>query len=154
MIPSEKCYEFIKSREGFKNQAYQDGAGIWTIGYGTICYESGRKVMKGDTITEARASLLLKKDVDMRAAKIDVALQDVTVNQNQFDALVCFAYNIGIGGFMDSTVLKRVKANPADTTIREAFLMWNKILDPKTKQHVVSQGLTNRRNAEADLYFS
>lgn len=152
MAPDQNCIDFIKSREGFKNLAYKDSAGIWTIGYGSIVYETGRKVMKGDNITIERAEALLRKDVEMRAARIEPMLRGVVLTQNQFNALLSFAYNVGIGALEDSTLLKRVKANPNDPTIKDAFMMWNKV--HKDGKMVAVEGLTNRRKAEADLYFS
>ena len=70
------------------------------------------------------------------------------IGQNQFDALVSLAYNIGVSAFAKSTVAKRVNANPNDPTIRDAFLLWSKAAGK------VLAGLVRRRTAEADLYFS
>jgi lysozyme len=69
------------------------------------------------------------------------------VGQNQFDALVCFSYNVGLGALKGSTLLKKLNANPKDPTIRDEFLRWNKAAGR------VMRGLTKRRAEEADLYF-
>jgi lysozyme len=73
------------------------------------------------------------------------------VNQNQFDALVSFCYNLGIGAFNSSTLKKKVIANPADASIRDEFMKWNKARVKGVLTEL--KGLTNRRTAEADLYF-
>jgi lysozyme len=70
------------------------------------------------------------------------------INSNQFSALVCFTYNVGIGNFLKSTLLKKVNLNPNDPTIRDEFMKWNK------SGGVVLNGLTRRRKSESDLYFS
>jgi lysozyme len=152
MVPDSKCFDFIKSREGLKLTAYQDSAGIWTIGYGTILYENNTPVKKGDVITQQKADQLIEREITFKSNKVNAAIGTVAINQNQFDALVSFAYNVGTGALMSSTLLKRVKANPADTKIRDAFMVWNKA--HVNGKLVAVQGLTNRRKAEADLYFS
>jgi lysozyme len=152
MTPSNKCFDFIKSSEGLELKAYQDSAGIWTIGYGTIIYEDQTPVKKGDIITQQRADQLIEREISSKSAKVNAAIGAVTINQNQFDALVSFAYNVGTGALLNSTLLKRVKANPADLKIRDAFMMWNKA--HVNGKLVAIKGLTNRRVAEADLYFS
>jgi lysozyme len=73
------------------------------------------------------------------------------VNQNQFDALVSFCYNLGIGAFNSSTLKKKVIANPGDLSIRDEFMKWNKARVKGVLTEL--KGLTNRRKAEADLYF-
>ncbi|RYE00934.1 MAG: lysozyme [Sphingobacteriales bacterium] len=144
--------DFIKSHEGFKLTAYQDSAGIWTIGYGSILYEDRSKVKPGDNITPDRAETLLAMEVEEKSESVKRMIQNPQLNQNQFDALVSFAYNVGTEALRSSTLLKRVNANPSDPSIREAFLMWNKAhVDGKL---VEIDGLTKRRDEEADLYFS
>lgn len=152
MVPDSKCFDFIKSREGLKLTAYQDSAGIWTIGYGTILYENNTPVKKGDVITQQKADQLIEREITFKSNKVNAAIGTVAINQNQFDALVSFAYNVGTGALMGSTLLKKVKANPADPTIRDSFMVWNKA--HVNGKLVAVQGLTNRRRAEADLYFS
>src|SRR5690606_30423679 len=70
-----------------------------------------------------------------------------TINQNQFDALVSFSYNIGLGSLKSSTLLKRVNNNPQDADICNQFSRWNKAGGK------VLLGLTRRRKEEAELYF-
>ncbi|RYY41672.1 MAG: hypothetical protein EOO08_00665 [Chitinophagaceae bacterium] len=150
--PDQKCVDFIKSHEGFKLKAYQDSAGIWTIGYGSILYEDQSKVKPGDQITPDRAEALLAMEVEEKSETVKRMIQNPQLNQNQFDALVSFAYNVGTEALRGSTLLRRVNADPTDPSIREAFLMWNKAhVDGKL---VEIDGLTKRRDEEADLYFS
>lgn len=126
--------------------AYKDAVGIWTIGYGATYYEDGSLVKEGDKITQARADELLKHHVDSFAVKVDAVTREV--QQQQFDALVSFAYNVGIGAYKKSTLLKKVNADPGDNAIREEFTKWN-----KAGGRVLS-GLATRRKKEADYYFS
>ena len=150
--PDQACYDFIKKWEGLSLKAYTDSAGIWTIGYGTIMYEDGSQVKSGDEITAVRALELLSWEVRKKAIGVNAAIRPVRLNQNQYDSLVSFAYNAGIAALKGSTLLKRVKNNPADETIRNAFMMWNKAHVDGALVEVA--GLTNRRKGEADLYFS
>jgi lysozyme len=152
MAPDDQCFDFIKNKEGMRLNAYQDSAGIWTIGYGSIIYEDQKPVKKGDVITQRRADKLIEREISFKSAKVNAALGNVNVNQNQFNALVSFAYNVGTGALLSSTLLKRVKAKPADPKIRDAFMMWNKA--HVNGKLVAVKGLTKRRAEEADLYFS
>src|SRR6266542_471651 len=146
MAPDNNCFDFIKNKEGLELTAYQDSAGIWTIGYGTIIYEDHTPVKKGDAITHQRADQLIEKEISSKSAKVNAALGTVAVNQNQFDELVSCAYNVGTGALLSSTLLNRVKANPTDPKIRDAFMMWNKA---HVNGKLISvKGLTRRRAEE------
>lgn len=140
----------IKKFEGFSSKPYPDPAtgGVpFTIGYGSTYYEDGRKVTMADApITEDRATKLLAQLLDHYERGVDSFCRD-DIGQNQFDALVCFAYNVGIGALKGSTLLKKLNANPNDPTIKDEFLRWNKAAGR------VMKGLTKRRAEEADLYF-
>jgi lysozyme len=144
--PSQNCINLIKRFEGCKLKAYKCPASIYTIGYGTIRYPDGKPVKEGEEISLYRAESLLTYDVNKFASQIKV-----NVNQNQFDALVSFCYNLGIGAFNSSTLKKKVIANPGDPSIREEFMKWNKARVKGVLTEL--KGLTNRRKAEADLYF-
>lgn len=142
-----KGLELIKSFEGFYSKPYLDPIGIPTIGYGATYYPNKKKVtMKDKPLTEKEASDLLKEM--MTTYENDVKrLVKIELNQNQFDALVSFTYNLGSTNLGKSTLLKKVNANPCDKTIKDEFLKWNKAGGK------VLNGLTRRRNAEAELYF-
>ena len=150
---AKSTYSFIKNEEKCRLHAYLDTAGIPTIGWGSTMYKDGKRVKMGDVITQQQADELLEWEVKNKAGAIVDLLHNIVLNQNQLDALISLAYNIGVSGFRSSTVLKRVRQNQNDQTIRDAFMMWNKVTDPKTDKKVECEGLTNRRRREADLYF-
>lgn len=140
-------YDLIASFEGLSLVPYKDSVGIPTIGYGNTYYPDGRKVKMTDSkITKAYAMELLKVTADKFAASVDLAT--TWVGQNKFNALVSFAYNVGLGNYRKSTLLKKVNINPNDSIIRTEFLKWNKAGGK------VIPGLTNRRKKEAEIYFS
>jgi len=97
-------------------------------------------------ITEEQGTELLQSMLVNFEKYVDSYCRD-DINQNQFDALVSFAYNLGPANLKSSTLLKKVNANPEDETIRAEFMKWVKA-GGKTLQ-----GLVKRRTAEADLYF-
>lgn len=146
MKPSQNCINLIKKFEGCRLKAYKCPAGLWTIGYGTIRYQDGKPVKEGEEISLYRAETLLTYEVENFAKQINL-----NVNQNQFDSLVSFCYNLGIGAFNKSTLKKKIIANPGDLSIRDEFMKWNKARVKGVLTEL--KGLTNRRKAEADLYF-
>lgn len=141
MRTSHTGIALIKSFESLRLEAYRCPAGVWTIGYG---HTAG--VRRGDVIDEQRAEYLLAED--LKKFEDVVNRECPHVNQNQFDALVSFTFNVGSGNFQKSTLLKCVKANPDNVNIRYEFSRWNK------SKGMVLAGLIRRRKAEADLYFS
>ena len=151
MKPSQRGIDLIKQFELLELKAYKDEAGIPTIGWGTIEYPDGRKVRMGDVITKGDAQECLEIEVDRKTRGVLDAIGSVSLTQNQFDALVSFAYNCGTGALQKSTLLKKLKVNPNDPTIRDEFMKWNKVT--KNGKLVPSKGLTYRRGKEADLYF-
>lgn len=139
--------DLIAEFEGLRLKPYLCSAGVPTIGYGSTFYENGSKVKLTDwPITKLRAEQLLKNTADKFAEKVAVLITK-PVTQNQFNALVSFAFNVGIGALRNSTLLKKVNANPNDVTIKAEFLRWN-----KAGGRVVN-GLTKRREKEALMYF-
>lgn len=139
--------DLIKEFEGFKSKAYPDpatGAKPYTIGYGTTMYPDGMRVKLGDSCTKEQAEKWLEIDCNRRAQ----AIGNLKVNQNQFDAIVSFCYNLGLGNWNRSTLRKKIMMNPNDPTIRDEFMKWIRAAGK------VMNGLKRRRKAEADLYFS
>lgn len=132
--------------EGCKLDAYLCPANVPTIGYGNTFYESGRKVKMGESISQERADRLFEWVADSFAVQVRHLLK-AQLTENQFSALVCFAYNVGIGNLKASTLLKKVNVNPNDTEIFTEFLRWNKAGGK------VLNGLVKRRQAEANLYY-
>lgn len=147
MTPSKRCLDLVKSEEGCRLHAYKDQVGIWTIGYGIIVNRSGDKVKEGDIITQEQADDLLGWQVGLKATGVNNLLGAYRVNQNQFDALVDFCYNLGIGALEKSTLLRKLKVDVNDPTIRDEFARWNKAGGK------VLDDLVRRRKREADLYF-
>jgi lysozyme len=147
MTPSQNCIDLIKEFEGCRLNAYYDpGTGNLpiTIGYGSTYKRDGTRFKITDTIDHFMAEELLKWEVDNKATIIAKLLPQL--NQNQFDALIDFAYNVGVGNLQNSTLLKIVKIDRNNPAIRDEFLKWN-----KSSGRVLS-GLTRRRLAEWELY--
>ena len=145
---SKNGIAFIKKYEGFRSKPYKCEAGVATIGYGATYYPNGQKVKLTDpAIDEKHASLLLEAMLNPYEKAVDSYCRD-DINQNQFDALVSFAYNLGNSALKSSTLLKKANANPNDKTIRNEFLMWRFAGGKELK------GLINRRKDESDLYFT
>ena len=145
---SLKGFELIKRFEGLSLKPYICPAGIPTIGYGNTYYPNGKKVtLKDEPITQSIADKLLESLLPPYEKAVDSFCRD-DISQSQFDALCSFAYNVGIGNLQKSTLIKKVNINPSDPTIKDEFLKWNKGAGK------VLAGLTKRRQAESDLYFS
>ena len=141
-------YLIICEFEGFSAKPYLCSAKIPTIGYGNTYYTDGKRVTLLDKeITKVQAFEMFKTIAD-RFASVVSKLVTSPLNQNQFNALVSLAYNIGTGNFASSTILKKVNKNHNDITIALEFKKWNKV----NKKEVA--GLTRRRNYEANIYFS
>jgi lysozyme len=142
MKMSDKGLEKLHQREGLRLKPYLDTKGIPTIAMGNTYYLDGKKVtMKDKPLTLEQAKTLGNATANNFASQVDTVVKSA-VNQNQFDALVSLAYNIGINGFKKSTVLKLVNKNPADPKIKDAFLMWIK-----------NKELIGRRNSEIEQYY-
>ncbi|MFD2600167.1 lysozyme [Sphingobacterium corticis] len=149
MKTSEKGLALIKKYEGFYSKPYLDPVGIPTIGYGVIKYPNGKRVtMKDPAMTEKQASDMLAQLLEQTYEKDVNRLVKVALNQNQFDALVSFTYNLGGTNLGNSTLLRKINVNPCDPTIKAEFPRWNKAGGR------VLAGLTRRRREEADLYFT
>lgn len=125
----------LKLREGFRDKAYKDTVGIWTIGYGSTKVR-GVPVKEGDTITEAEAEEQFLADTAWAQTCVNQSVQ-VPLTQNQFDALVSLVYNIGAAAFMKSTLLKVLNLMCYDLAA-DAFMMWTKQkeLIPRRKSEV------------------
>ena len=141
MKTSSKGISLIKRHEGLRLRAYLCPAKVWTIGYGHT-----RSVKSGDVITQAQADELLRADIS--EVEQVVIKERLNINQNQFDALVCFVFNVGSVQFKGSTLLRMIKANPADLRINAEFGKW---IYSKGK---VLPGLVLRRKDESELYFA
>lgn len=143
---------FIKDCEGFKSSPYLCSAGVPTIGYGTTYYPNGKKVtLRDKSITEAEALDILLSQVNTKyvpVVNIYIRSVEKQLTDNQFDALVSFAYNLGNGALQKSTLLKLVLANPNNSAIANEFTKWIYADGEKSK------GLLARRQKEVKMYFS
>lgn len=142
--------KFIAKVEGVKYKAYLDSVGVWTIGRGITYYEDGSPIKKGDIVTAEREEQLFHNTVSFFVKKVNEYVKK-SINQNQFNALVSFCYNIGTQAFKNSTLLKKVNANPNDKLIENEFMKWVKGTVKGKK--VTINGLINRRKQEVQLYF-
>ena len=143
---SNKGLELIKEFEGFSANAYLCPAKIPTIGYGNTFWEDGRKVRIGEQISKTKALELLEFVANKDFADKIFPFIEVSISQNQFDAMVSLAYNIGVGAFSNSTLLKRVNAKDFLGAANE-FLKWDK------SNGKPLLGLTRRRQREKELFL-
>lgn len=143
---SERGLAFLISNEGFRDTAYPDSKGVWTIGYGTIRV-NGAPVVKGMTCTHAQAAEWLQTDCRKFVAALG---QFVTVDleQNQVDALTSFMYNIGGQSFKSSSLRRTI--NQQQSVTADLFMRWNKVRVNGVLKVVV--GLTLRREREFHLF--
>ena len=145
---NKEGYLLITKFEGLSLKPYLDSIKVPTIGYGNTYYTDGKRVTLLDKEITKEVAFDMFKEVANRFGKRVDELVTSNINQNQYNALVSFAYNVGTGNFASSTLLKKVNKNPNDLTIKDEFLRWNKAGGK------VINGLTNRRNEEANIYFS
>lgn len=146
MKASDKIKEFIKTKEGLRLEAYRCPAGVLTIGYG----HTGADVKPNQTITRAQADALFEQDLsrfeyDLNALAVTSA---VTLTQNQYDALLSFAYNLGLPSLRRSTLWRKIQADPTDPTIPSEFARW-----VYSANHRLP-GLVTRRAQESAIYTS
>lgn len=143
---SKSGIELIKRFEGLRLKAYQDSVGVWTIGYGWTQPVDGKKVGPGMQIVQATADRLLKCGVVQYEQGVNLLVK-VKITQSQFDALVSFAYNLGLRSLSTSTLLKKLNAGDKQGAADE-FGKWvnagGKRLD----------GLVARRASEREMFLS
>lgn len=142
MTPSQTCAEFIRGFEQCRLKAYMPTQhDVPTIGWGS----TGPDIRMNMTWTQAQADERFARDLAHFGAKVMVELGGAETTQAQFDAMVSLAYNIGVGAFGDSTVLRKHKAGDHDGAVA-GFALWNK------QKGKVLNGLVRRRTAEARMY--
>lgn len=148
MKTSKKGLDLIKRFEGWKPTPYLDPIGIPTIGYGFTYYLPSRQkvTMKDNHLTLAQGDEMLRQVLVTYENDVK-RLVKAKLNQNQFDALVSFTYNLGGSNLSKSTLLKKINIDPNDPSIREEFAKW------RLAGGKVFKGLEKRRKAESDLYF-
>ena len=145
---SQRGLDLIKSFEGFRAAPYLCPARVPTIGFGATYYENGTRVKMTDPpISDDRAESLLRTTLTTYEKAVDSMTRD-DITQAQFDALVSFAFNLGVNALKGSTLLKKVNTKPADAAIAAEFAKWVNAGGKKLA------GLVRRREAESKLYFS
>lgn len=143
---SDKGLALIEKYEGFSAVPYLCPANKWTIGFGNTFYADGHPVASNDSpLTKEQARILMKNVLSVSFEPAINRLLPEGVSQNQYDALVCFAYNVGTGNLASSTLLKKLKA---DVPCSDEFLRWNKAGGKELA------GLTKRRQDEKALFDS
>lgn len=140
---SDNGFSLLKEFEGCLLKAYKDVGGVWTIGYGA----TGPDVYEGLVITQEQADTWLRQDVS-HFEKAVTNFVTVKLNQNEFDALVCFCFNIGESAFKQSTLLRLLNGGNDRTVVASEFLKWCKV-DGK-----VIEGLKRRREREKSLFLT
>ena len=139
MRTSEAGIDLIKSFEGCRTVAYQDVVGVWTIGYGHTI-----DVKEGMRITQHQCDVMLEVDIETYENYVNEQV-DVSLTQNQFDALVSWVYNLGPTNLRNSTMLKVLNAGKYDE-VSYQIKRWNRAGGK------VLKGLVVRRKAEAELF--
>jgi lysozyme len=143
---SEEGFKILEEEEGWRENPYLCPAGVPTIGYGSTVYEDGTPVKLSDpAITEERGKELVNAHFK-KSVYPAISLVKVPLSQNQFDALCDIVYNIGIGNFSKSTLLKKVNAADWEGAAAE-FKKWN------MGGGKVLPGLVRRREKEAKLFL-
>ncbi len=135
--------DLIKQFEGCKSTSYKDSVGVWTIGYGA----TGKDIVAGLTWTPEQIDERLHKDLARFEEGVQSLLSNPDVNNNQFSALVCFSYNLGLGNLQKSHLLEYTNSGHYIAGSLQ-FAKWNRA------GGAVLPGLTKRREAEKVLYCS
>lgn len=148
MKASESIKAFIKQCEGLKLTAYRCPSGVWTIGYG----HTGEDVTPGKQITKAEAERLFETDLARFEAELGVVVGHLGLRQGQYDALLSFAYNVGMRSFFASTLWRKVQGNADDVSIPAEFSRW--VYGTQQGRKVKLPGLIKRRAEEARRYAS
>jgi lysozyme len=136
----ERAYKLIKRFEGYREFAYRDSAGVWTIGYGTTA-----GVYPGQKTDREEAEQRLKNHIEREVEPYIDQYVNVPLNADQRAALISFVYNLGAGNFLNSTLLAKLNAGDYEGAAAE-FPKWNKAGGQ------VLRGLVRRRKAEKDLF--
>ncbi len=146
--PSQKCVSLIEEFEGFRLEPYLDSVGIATIGFGSTYYldEKTKVTLEDEKITKEFAEQLLLAHLSKLALSLEHMIE-IDLNQNQIDALLDLVYNIGLGNFKSSTLLKLLNSGDLEKASSQ-FLVWNKAGGK------VVDGLTRRREADRNLFIA
>jgi lysozyme len=139
MAIAESTLDFITKEEGFKNKAYKDSRGLWTIGVGHLIKADEQHLLNA-TLTDEQVKELLRSDLKWCSDAVESSVGG-NLTQNQYDALYSLCFNIGETNFRNSTVVKKIKAGDMNGAAA-AIEMWNK-----------PAALINRRKREKALFL-
>ncbi|KAF8248969.1 lysozyme-like protein [Wilcoxina mikolae CBS 423.85] len=143
--------DLIKSFEGFVASPSPDPVGLPTVGYGHLCKTKGcSEVPYPFPLTHATAAMLLQDDArEFKACVSNAIVNSVTLNDNQYGALVSWAFNVGCGNVRSSSLVRRLnRGENKNVVVSQELIKWNKAGSPLR----VLPGLTRRRNAEIALF--
>ncbi len=158
MAVSSKLGELLARFEGFSSTAYQDQAGLWTIGFGHLIVPgdgfwhptNNPSGVREISVEDARD--LKERDAETAINAVDSCVR-VPVSDNQRNALISLAYNIGAGAFCGSSLVRSLNAGDYQAAA-DWFRVWNKVRDPATGDMIVSAGLVKRREQERELFLA
>lgn len=148
MKASEGIKTFIREKEGLRLTAYRCPSGVWTIGYG----HTGADVTPGKQISKAEAERLFEADLARFEGELGAVVGHLGLRQGQYDALLSFAYNVGMRSFLASTLWRKVQGNAYDASIPAEFCRW--VYGTQRGRKVKLPGLIKRRAEEARRYAS
>ncbi len=152
MTIDQNGINMIKGFEGLKLTAYQDVAGVWTIGWGSTQYANGSRVKQGDKLVNREcADDLFERTLKPYEDAVNAFVKE-PLTQGQYNALVDFAYNEGTGALERSTLLKELNAGNYKAAA-DQFLVWDEITDPETKKRIVNDDLAKRRQKERAIFL-
>jgi lysozyme len=141
-------YKLICDFEGFRATPYLCSAAVPTIGYGNTFYPDGTKVKMTDKAISREYAFEIFRYICDKFENDVKKLINCKLNNNQLAALLSFTYNVGVGNFKNSTLLKKVNANPNDPTIKDEFMRWTKAGGKEIS------GLVIRRKKESEVYLT
>jgi lysozyme len=133
MAIAESTLDYITKEEGYRNKAYKDSKGLWTIGVGHLIKPDEQHLLNM-VLTDQQVEDLLRSDLKWCSEAVESSVK-VPLTQSQFDALYSLCFNIGETAFKKSTVVKRLNANDYHGAA-DAILMWNKpaVLEKRRKR--------------------
>lgn len=155
MKTSDATIKYMCDKEKFIDSMYYDEGGRPTIGFGTLIDTANESWLMNIKIDRIQGMNLFRIDLKIVEDFVNKKVK-VQLTQNQFDALVSFTYNVGVGNLLRSTLLRRVNSNSDASLIIPAFMEYNQVRKNKNGKVIfeVSSGLTKRRGEEAKLFIS
>lgn len=130
----------IKEFEGYRSRAYRDAVGVWTCGYGHT-----RGVSAKTSCTQAQADAWLRQDLDSLEKRLN-GIKEID-SQGKFDACLDFCFNLGLGSFLRSTLLRTIKTGMDEKRVKAEFMRWVYAGGRKL------DSLVKRREWEAERFF-